>query len=189
MRPEHTSTDHYDRVAVALHWVIALLLIGQIAFGFMLDDIAPRKTPSRAFVINLHKSFGLTLGLLIVLRIIWRLRHAPPPWPAATPASWRHAARWGHRLLYAFMVVIPLAGATASNFSKYGIKFYGWQIPPWGADRPEVYAFFNRLHVYAAWVFAALILGHVAMALKHAWVDRDASLHRIWPWGTRRIPG
>ena len=65
----------YTRTAVVLHWAIGLALLAQIVFGFLLDDIAPRGTPARAGVINLHKSFGLVLLALIVVRLLWRWRH------------------------------------------------------------------------------------------------------------------
>ena len=83
----------YDGVAVALHWLIGVALLGEIAFGFLLDDIAPRGTPARAAVINLHKSSGLVLLALIVVRLAWWLGHAPPPWPDSMPPWQRRAAR------------------------------------------------------------------------------------------------
>ena len=171
----------YDRVAIALHWLIGLALLGQIGFGFMLDDIAPRGTPARAATINLHKSFGMVLGVLIVLRLLWRQRHKPPPWPAAVSANEQRAATLGHRTLYACMLVMPLSGYVASNFSKYGVKFFGAALKPWGPELPQVYNFFNAMHVATAFVFAALIVGHVAIALKHALVDRDGVFSRILP--------
>ena len=100
----------YDRVTVWLHWGIGVLLLAEIAFGLFLDDIAPRGTPARAGVINLHKSFGIVLGILIVVRIAWRLGHAAPPWPATMSIRRQRAASLGHLLLYACMVVAPLAG-------------------------------------------------------------------------------
>lgn len=175
------QTLRYDRVAVTLHWLIGLALLGQIGFGFMLDDIAPRGTPARAATINLHKSFGMVLGVLIVVRLAWRMRHAAPAWPAVMSATQQRAATFGHRMLYACMLVMPLSGYTASNFSKHGVKFFGTALKPWGADLPQVYNFFNAIHVSTAVVFSALILGHVAIALKHALVDRDGVFSRILP--------
>ena len=104
---------------------IGVLLLAEIAFGLLLDEIAPRGTPARAGVINLHKSFGIVLGVLIVVRIAWRLGHAPPPWPATMSARRQRAANLGHVALYACMVVAPLAGYLGSNFSKYGVRFFG----------------------------------------------------------------
>ncbi|MES2098496.1 MAG: cytochrome b [Pseudomonadota bacterium] len=171
----------YDRIASLLHWLIGVALLGQIVFGFLLDEIAPRGTPARGSVINLHKSLGLVLGALIVLRLLWRLWHRPPAWPQAMPNWQRRAAALGHRALYACMVLMPASGYIASNFSKHGIKLFGTPLAPWGPDIPIVYAAFNLLHVATAWVFTALIVGHVAVALKHAFVDREVIFARIDP--------
>ena len=171
----------YDRVAIALHWLIGLALLAQIGFGFMLDAIAPRGTPARGVTINLHKSFGMVLGVLIVLRLLWRQRHTPPAWPAAMSSAQQRAATLGHRTLYACMLLMPLSGYIASNFSKYGVKFFGAVLKPWGPDLPQVYNVFNTIHVATAFLFAALIVGHVAIALKHALVDRDGTFSRILP--------
>ncbi len=170
--------SRYDLMARWLHWLIGIALLCQIAFGFLLDDIAPRNTPARAGVINLHKSTGIVLGLLILARLLWRLRHSAPGWPASMPQWQQQAARIGHRLLYACMLLMPLSGYIGSNFSKHGVKFFGISLQAWGPDLPSVYNFFNTVHVVTAWVFAALIVGHVLAALKHA-LDRDGTLRRI----------
>lgn len=172
----------YDRTTSLLHWLIGVALLGQIVFGFLLDEIAPRGTPARGSVINLHKSLGLVLGALIVLRLLWRLWHRPPAWPSKMPNWQRRAAALGHRSLYACMLVMPISGYIASNFSKHGIKLFGTPLAPWGPDITIVYAAFNLLHIVTAWVFTALIVGHVAVALKHAFVDRDAIFKRVAPW-------
>ncbi|MBU6260153.1 MAG: cytochrome b [Burkholderiales bacterium] len=171
----------YDAVARALHWLLALALMAQIAFGLLLDDIAPRGTPARASVINLHKSIGIVIGLLIVVRLLWRLRHPPPRWPDAMGALARRAATWGHRALYLTMLVLPAAGYLASNFSRHGVHFFGHPLPAWGPDRPDVYAALNGLHEIAAWLLLALIAGHVAFAIKHALIDRDGLFERMGP--------
>jgi len=173
--------SRYDRVAIALHWLIGVAILGQVTFGFLLDEIAPRGTPARTEVINLHKSFGVVLGLLIIARLAWRLAHRPPRWPDAMPPWQRRAAEFAHRALYVCMVVTPLAGYLASNFSKHGVKFFGTPLPPWGADLPQVYGFFNGIHIVTAYVFTALIAVHVAAALKHALVDRDGVFSRMLP--------
>ena len=173
---------HYNRASIVIHWVLALALIGQLTFGVVLDDIAPRGTPARGGVINLHKSCGLVLLLLILVRLAWRLRHAAPPWPASMAAWQRRAAAWSHRLLYACMVVLPASGWVASNFSKHGVKFFGIALPPLGPDLPRVYAAFNGLHHVVGWLLIGLVALHVAAALKHRWVDRDGVFSRMsWP--------
>jgi cytochrome b561 len=174
-----SSTGRYDAVARALHGLIGAALVGQIAFGILLDDIAPRGTPSRGSVINLHKSLGIVLGLLIVLRLLWRLKHRPPAWPVTMGSAQRAAATWGHRALYAAMLLLPASGYIASNFSKHGVKFFGFALKPWGPDLPAVYAAFNTLHEVLAWLLVLLIAGHVGAALKHAFIDRDGLLRRM----------
>lgn len=173
--------SRYDRVAIALHWLIGVALFAQVAFGFLLDEIAPRGTPARSGVINLHKSFGIVLALLIIVRLAWRLAHRPPRWPESMPHWQRRAAEFVHRMLYVCMLVMPLSGYVASNFSKHGVKFFGTPLPPWGPDLPQVYSLFNGIHIVTAYVFTALIAAHVAAALKHALVDRDGVFSRIWP--------
>jgi cytochrome b561 len=177
----------YGRVSMLLHWLIGLALLGQIAFGFLLDEIAPRNTPTRAGVINLHKSFGIVLGLLIVARLAWRLLYRPPPWPEWMPPWQRTAAHIGHRALYACMIVMPLSGYVASNFSKHGVMLFGSAIEPWGPDLPLVYRVLNGVHVVTAFVFCGLILGHVLATLKHVLVDHDAVFARMWPETPTRL--
>jgi len=181
--PAATSArSRYDGVAAWMHWGIGALLLLEIAFGLLLDDIAPRGTTARASVINLHKSFGIVLGVLIVLRIAWRLAHAPPPWPPSMSLARQRAANAGHAGLYLCMVVAPLAGYVGSNFSKYGVRFFGAELAPWGPDSPRAYATLVAVHDVSSYLLLALIVGHVAMALKHALVDHDGIFDRIVPW-------
>ena len=171
----------YTRTAMALHWLIAFAVFGQIAFGWYLELI-PLGAPPRAAVVNFHKSTGLVIGLLIVFRLAWRLTHTPPPLPESMPAWERSAARLNHVLLYACMLIMPIAGYTASNFSKFGVKFFNAiPLPPWGVDDRDIYAFFNGLHVGTSYVFVALIALHAAAALKHLMFPRHGILRRMLP--------
>lgn len=171
----------YNRTAISLHWCIALLLVGQFAFGWYLGSI-PRGTPERGYFVNLHKSIGLLIGLLILLRIGWRLTHAPPPLPNSVPRWQQQIAASTHYLLYGLMLMMPLSGYLASNFSKFGINFFNAiKLVPWGYDDKLVYAFFNQTHLVSAWLLLALVLLHVLAALKHLWIDRDTIFFRMWP--------
>lgn len=170
----------YTRTAIVLHWLIAVAILGQILLGWYVDEI-PRGTPARAWWVNLHKSIGLTLGLCIVLRLAWRWLHAPPQLPLAIPQWERLAARISHRALYACMLIMPVTGYIASNFSKYGVKYFNVVLlPPWGVDDQRVYAVFNGAHVVTSYIFVALIAVHVFAALRHA-VRRDGVVRRMWP--------
>ena len=135
----------------------------------------------RANVINLHKSVGMVLGLLLVLRLIWRLSHPAPAWPPALSAAQQRAALWGHRALYACMLLLPLAGYIASNFSKHGVRFFGLKLDPWGADDPALYAFFNGAHGLLGFALSVLVAGHVLAALYHALVRKDGVWERMRP--------
>ena len=177
----------YDRVAVGLHWGIGAALLAQVVFGFMLDDIAPRGTPARGAMINLHKSIGLVLAALVLLRLGWRLTHRPPAWPRSVSVGARRAAIWGHRGLYACMLLLPASAYIASNFSKHGVKFFGLAMPPWGPNLPTAYAFFNGLHHVLAFAFSALVAGHVVLALVHLLVRRDGLFRRMWPWALAAV--
>lgn len=169
----------YTPVAAGFHWLLAALLIGQIAFGWFLTTI-PRGTPMRSFWVNTHKSTGLVIAAIILLRILWRLTHTPPPLPAFMPVWERVAARCSHAMLYALMVIMPVSGYVASNFSKYGIKFFNAvKLPPWGVDDRHIYAIFNSIHVVAGYAFAALIAVHVLAAIRHA-ARRDGVFSRIF---------
>lgn len=170
----------YDRTAVALHWIVAVALVAQLLLGWYVHEI-PRGTPPRGWWINLHKSTGLLLGLLILFRLAWRVRHGSPQAPAGQPAWQRNAARASHALLYACMLALPLTGYLASNFSRHGIKFFNSMLlPPWGADDKAVYAFLNGTHAALTWVLLGLVAVHVLAALTHL-ARRDGVFARMLP--------
>lgn len=180
-----SSQDRYDRVAVSLHWIVGAALLAQLCFGWLLDEFA-RGTPARALATNLHKSTGLLLALVIVLRLFWRLRHQPPAYPAGA-ADWQlRAAKAGHGLLYVCMIAMPVSGYLASNFSKHGINFMNQVLlPPWGPDDKVIYGFLNGTHDVLAYLFSALVAGHIVFALYHAFIARDGLFSRM-SFGARR---
>ena len=181
MRTDSLSTTRYTPTAVMLHWLIGIALIGEIAFGFLLREI-PRGTLPRGMWVNLHKSTGIVLGLLIVWRIVWRFTHRPPAVPLGTPEWQAAASRMNHGVMYVCMLVIPLAGYLASNFSKHGVKFFSIAILlPWGPDDPRLYALLNGIHNWTAYALTALITLHVLATLKHVLIDRDRLLSRMAP--------
>lgn len=171
---------HYNRTAQMLHWLMALLLLGQLAFGWWLGDI-PRNTPARGYYVNLHKSVGLLIALLVLVRLGWRLRHGAPALPDFVPRWQQKLAAAGHHLLYLLMLLVPLAGYLASNFSKHGVKFFNVLVlPPWGPDDKSTYTLFNQTHKVAAVLLLALIVVHIGAALWHGW-RRDGVFSRMWP--------
>lgn len=175
------TAERYTRTAMVLHWLIAAAILGQIAFGWYLQKV-PRKTPERTVYVNFHKSTGMLIGVLVLARIAWRLRHPAPPLPASMPAWERRAAHANHVLLYACMIVMPLAGYIASNFSRFGVKFFNAiDLPPWGVEDRAIYGFFNGVHVATSYVLVGLIALHIAAAAKHAIFPQHAILRRMLP--------
>jgi cytochrome b561 len=167
-------------VARVLHWWLAAALVAQMTFGFAMDWLAPRNTPMRGFVVNTHKSIGVVLLVLLLLRLAWRLTHRPPPGPPTLSHAQRSLATWGHRVLYAVMIALPLAGLVASNLSRHGLRFFGIPVAPLGPDRPALYAFFNGTHDFLGWTLAIMVGLHAAIAVWHR-SRRDGVFERMWP--------
>jgi len=169
----------YNRTARVLHWLLALLLLGQLIFGWWLEAV-PRNTPLRGYVVNLHKSVGIVIGLLVLARLVWRLSHAAPTLPDFVPRWQRRLAAVSHRLLYGLMLLVPLAGYLASNFSKYGVKFFNTVLlPPWAPEDKQLYTLLNQTHQVAVLLLVILVAVHVGAALVHA-LRRDGIFSRIW---------
>lgn len=177
----------YDRIAIALHWVIALGVLFQIGLGWWMIDIPKQPVGVRVYWFNLHKSVGLTLAGLIAIRLFWRLAHHPPPLPAVMPRWQQFAALANHRLLYLCLLVMPLSGYLGSNYSGYPIRYFGLTLPAWSAKNDELKDLLSLLHWSAAWLFIALIALHVTAALRHL-LAGDGQFDRIWP-GPRSARG
>jgi cytochrome b561 len=174
-----TPSERYDRTAVLIHWILGAALLAQLAFGWILGQLQ-RGSPARAVAINMHKSTGLMLALLILLRIFWRWRHAPPAYPAHITTKQVRIVKAGHMLLYICMIGMPLSGYLASNFSRHGINFLN-RVPlaPWGPDDKAMYGILNGTHDVLGMVFSGLVIGHIALALYHALIARDGLFSRM----------
>jgi len=181
------STERYDQVAIALHWLIAVAIIAQITLGWWMIGIPKEPVGVRASWFNLHKSIGIALASLIFLRLAWRLTHRPPSLPASLPAWQVRAAAVNHWMLYACLVIMPVAGFLGSTFSGFPIKFFGMPLTGWGWKNLALKDFFSAVHLTTAWLLCGLIVLHVAAALKHLLIDRDGVFARIWPRTARPL--
>lgn len=170
----------YSLPAISLHWLIAILIIGLLALGWYMLDIQ-RGTPARGFYYNLHKSIGLVVGLLIVLQLLWRAGHRPPPLPSTLDAWQIRVTRITHALLYVLIVTMVASGYVEANFTKYGVKFFGIPLPPWGPEDQRMSALFASIHEYAAYAMTILLAGHVGAALYHLIIKRDTIFRRMLP--------
>ncbi len=177
--------ERYGRVAMALHWAIGLLALFQLGLGWWMLEL-PKSPPGlRAGWFNLHKSIGITIGLLMLARLGWRLAHVPPPLPASLPRWEAQGARLSHWLLYAALILQPLAGYLGSSFTRYPIKYFGFPLPHWGWDAPALKELCSSVHFALACLITALVALHVAAALKHLF-QRDGVFDRMWPRRSQR---
>ena len=168
----------YDRFSVLLHWLMAVLLLAQIALGWWMQELPKDATGTRAWWFNAHKSVGMALGLLALVRAAWaarRARVAPVPMHAALQA----AARAGHGLLYALMLVLPLSGLLGSVFSGYPVRFFGLRLPALAPRWDAAKELFSAVHGGASWALVALVALHLLAALHHQFIRRDAVLQRM----------
>lgn len=173
--------ERYTLAAILMHWVMAVLLIGQLAMGFYMVDL-PKRTPEVAYYYNLHKSFGLLGLVLIVIRLTWRWHHLPP----ASPGLHRSAlqarlAQLSHRLLYACMLLIPVLGFAGSSFGKYPVKFFGHALPRLGWESPLIQGLFREAHAALAWLLTVLIVLHLVAVVYHITTSGTAVLRRMVP--------
>lgn len=179
--PALDSGARYTKVAVTLHWLIAALVVSQLTLGWWMLDIPKQPGGVRAFWFNVHKSVGMTIALLVLVRIAWRFRHPAPLLPARVPVWQRRAAGVTHALLYVCLLGMPLVGFLGSTFSGYPIRYFGITLPAWGYESAPLKEFFSAVHLGFAWVFMTLIALHAGAALKHLLIDRDAVFWRMWP--------
>jgi cytochrome b561 len=175
------NIGHYTTPAIAFHWVIAALVLTLIGLGWYMTDI-PKGTPDRAFFYNLHKSIGVTTAILVILRVWWRLTHPAPALPASVPGWQASASRLSHALLYMCLIVMPLSGFSASQFTKYGVTYFGmFKIPPMGWEDKVIYDLLQGIHGVTATVLITLVAIHILAALKHLLIDRDKVFQRMLP--------
>jgi cytochrome b561 len=184
-----TESPRYTTVAVILHWLIAVMLAGQIFGGWLAaDESTPRAQAFQLF--QLHKSFGLTILALSVARLVWRLSHKVPPMPE-TMAGWeRAAARGVHFLFYVLIIAMPLSGWALISSAPYTVTtmYFGlFEVPLLpvlsGSLRgKEIHELLESAHSALVWITIGLLLLHVGAALKHHFVNRDGVLARMLPF-------
>jgi cytochrome b561 len=140
-------------------------------------------------IYQLHKSFGVTILLLTLVRIGWRLTHRPPPLPAAMAGWEKVAARGTHGAFYVLLIVVPLLGWAYVSAAPLNVPTFLFGVVPWPhmpffegiAERKDIAELFEESHEFAAKTVLALLVLHVAAALKHHFIDRDDVLARMLP--------
>jgi cytochrome b561 len=176
-----SSPTAYTSTAIRLHWLIALGLVGSFSVGTYMVGL--QLTPHKLQVISWHKWAGVTLFLLILIRLAWRLTHTPPALPASVPAWQVRVAAATHHLLYVLMLAIPLTGWLMSSAKGFQTVWFGvLPIPDLLAKDKELGNFLRDLHMVLNYTLAALVAAHVGAGLKHYLIDRDGVLQRMIPW-------
>src|SRR5687768_367402 len=178
------AQQRYSWGAIVLHWAIALALAFQLALGFSMPK------DERGFALfQLHKSVGITILLLSLARLAWRLTHRPPP--AVEGGFQGFLAKAVHTLLYGFMIGMPLTGWAVVSTSPIEVPtlFWGaisWPHLPLPGGLNEA---FEETHEILAWIGVSLIALHVAGALRHQFLLRDGLLRRMGPGGSAGSAG
>jgi cytochrome b561 len=170
----------YTRTAIALHWLIALMLFGLFGLGLYMAELP--LSPTKLKLYSYHKWAGVTVFLLVLVRLGWRVTHVPPPLPAGMPAWQLKAAAAGHHLLYVLMLIVPLSGWLMSSAKGFQTVWFG--VLPLPDLLPKDKALGDALlevHELLNFLFMAVVAGHIAAALKHHFVDRDGLLSRMLP--------
>ncbi|WP_047540286.1 cytochrome b [Methylotenera versatilis] len=193
------NASRYTKTAVILHWLIAIAILGMFALGWYMTDL-PKEGPKqmaydlfdwgiytwqlneeaspRTFYFNLHKSIGITLFGLIIIRILWRITHKPPALLATYKAWERKLATGTHHLLYLLMIAMPLSGLITAVSSKYGVKWFGLPFIK-GLDDAGLRDIFKEAHEIIAIIILVALFLHIAGALKHKLIDKDDTLKRM----------
>ena len=173
----------YSNLAVTFHWVIGVLVLTQAVLGFTFAF--SEDGPSRDAVFVWHKTIGVLIFLLALARLGYRLKNPPPPFPPELPAWERYAAVWNHRLFYLLLLAMPIVGFIAvSGFANGPTTplVGGIAVPVIPGISRETGELAGEVHEIAAFILVALILLHVAAALKHQFVDRWRGAARMPPF-------
>jgi cytochrome b561 len=182
-----TESLYYTRTAKVLHWLIAATILFMLMLGWSFDYLPKGET--KFFFFQLHKSIGITILMLSLVRLCWRLLHAAPPLPTSMPAWEQRAAHIGHFFLYAAMIGVPVSGWAMVSAHVPAMPTILFGVVHWPSfpilatleNRKEIGEALENAHGLGATVLAILVAGHVAAALKHHFIARDDILLRMAP--------
>ncbi len=172
----------YGAVAQGLHWLIAALIVVMFGLGWYMTGLP--LGPDKIKIYNLHKSIGVLILGLAVLRLVWRLISRPPPLPAEMPDWERAAARTSHALLYLLLFAQPLIGIAHSGAANFPVVVFGsFTLPALVGPDEALKKLLGAAHFWTSWAILGLVCLHVAAALRHHLVVKDDVLRRMLPGG------
>jgi cytochrome b561 len=186
----------YTNVAITLHWLVAAGIIANIALAWIWPHLADDSVRP---AIDVHKSIGITVLGLAILRLLWRISHRPPELPTAYQRWERVASHVTHWLLYLLIFAMPLTGwimdsawKDAATHPMYLFGLFEWprlgvvmHLAP--ATRESMHSLFGAAHVWFSYVLYVLLGLHILGALKHEWLDGEPELRRMMPGASREI--
>lgn len=176
--------NRYTPTAIALHWLMAILILGIFCVGVYMHDLP--LSPAKLRIYSWHKWAGVTAFLLVLVRLAWRAGHRPPALPAAMSPWQRGAAHAGHALLYLLMLAVPLSGWLMSSAKGFQTVYFGLlPIPDLLGKDAALGTRLKDIHEALNFLMMALVAGHAGAALKHHFVDRDDVLMRMSPHRNR----
>jgi len=166
-----------------LHWLMAVCILAMLFIGVgMVSTVMPKYLP----LIAIHKSLGITILVLVIIRLVVRLRYGAPALPADLPEPMRLAAHLSHYALYALMIGMPLIGWAMLSAAAYPIVVFGGvYLPAILPQSDSLHSLLRAAHFYLAFLFFALILLHLAAALFHALIRRDGVFDSMAPVPSR----
>ncbi len=180
MRMPPLPTTGYTRTAIALHWLVALLIFSLFPLGIYMADLP--FSPGRLKLYSYHKWLGVTVFLLALARLAWRLKHPAPPPPAGQPAWQRVAAVAIHHLLYVLIIAVPISGWLMSSAKGFQTVYLGiLPLPDLLAKDKALGDALLLVHQILNFTLGTLVITHLTAALKHHLVDRDEVLARMIP--------
>lgn len=180
-----TGKGAYTRTAVYLHWVMALLVFVTFPVGLVMSDMA--LSPDKLRMLSYHKWLGVTVFLLVMVRLVWRAMHKPASLDIPMPQWQRIAAKAVHVLLYVLLFAIPLSGWLMSSAKGFQTVYLGILPLPDLLSKDKVLGdALSALHEVLNITLLLLVVSHIGAALKHQFIDRDATLSRMLPFLNRR---
>ena len=174
------SNSTYGLVSITLHWLVALAVFGLFGVGLWMVDLYYYSGWYRTAP-DLHKSVGIILFVVMLGRVVWRFLSPPPPAPANHGAATRLASKAGHAFLYLALFVLMLSGYLISTADGRGIPVFGlFEVPATLTSIPDQADIAGVVHEYLAWALVIFAGLHALAALKHHFIDRDATLVRMF---------
>ncbi|HXU92600.1 MAG TPA: cytochrome b [Gallionella sp.] len=171
----------YTRTAIGLHWLIALLIFSTFPLGLYMHDLP--LSPLKLRLYSYHKWIGVSIFLLVVVRLSWRTTHRPPPLPGTMPGWERLAATSLHYLLYVLLFAIPLSGWLMSSAKGVQTVWFGvLPLPDLVAKNKELGDLLHEVHESLNFLMLGAVLAHIGAALKHHFLDHDDILARMLPF-------